>query len=92
MNRSLAQPQALAHRPLWQPLTQPQSQHLTYLPHRQSLTRHLVPLLLGKGSKLPAVEDCQRPTGMPPPPDAIMITGTDDHDPPETMITINWIE
>ena len=25
-------------------------------------------------------------------PDAIMITGTDDHDPPETMITINWIE
>jgi hypothetical protein len=29
---------------------------------------------------------------MPPPPDAIMITGTDDHDPPETMITINWIE
>jgi hypothetical protein len=21
-----------------------------------------------------------------------MITGTDDHDPPETMITINWIE
>jgi len=28
---------------------------------------------------------------MPPPPDAIMITGTDDHDRPETMITINWI-
>jgi hypothetical protein len=25
-------------------------------------------------------------------PDAIMITGTDDHDPPETMITIHWIE
>lgn len=22
----------------------------------------------------------------------IMITGTDDHDPPETMITIHWIE
>jgi hypothetical protein len=25
-------------------------------------------------------------------PDAIMITGTDDHDPTETMITIHWIE
>jgi hypothetical protein len=25
------------------------------------------------------------------PPDAIMITGTDDHDRPESMITINWI-
>jgi hypothetical protein len=25
-------------------------------------------------------------------PDAIMITGTDDHNPPETMITIHWIE
>ena len=25
-------------------------------------------------------------------PDAIKITGTDDHDPPESMITINWIE
>jgi hypothetical protein len=24
-------------------------------------------------------------------PDAIMITGTGDHDPPETAITINWI-
>jgi hypothetical protein len=23
---------------------------------------------------------------------AIMITGTDDHDPPETMITIRWTE
>jgi hypothetical protein len=25
-------------------------------------------------------------------PGAIMITGTDDHDPPETTITIHWIE
>jgi len=25
-------------------------------------------------------------------PNAIMITGTDDHDPLETVITINWIE
>ena len=61
MDRSLAQPQALRHRPLRQPMTQPQPQHLTYLPHRQSLTWHLAPLLLGKGSKLPTVEDCQRP-------------------------------
>ena len=68
MDRSLAQPQALGHRPLWQPLTQPQPQHLTYLPHRQSLTWHLVPLLLGKGSRLPTVEDCQRPTKTPPLP------------------------
>ena len=66
VDRSLAQPQALCHRPLGQPLTQPQPQHLTYLPHRQSLAWHLVPLLLGKGPKLPTVEDCQRPTTMPP--------------------------
>jgi len=26
------------------------------------------------------------------PPNTIMITGTDDHDPPETVITIIWIE
>ena len=26
------------------------------------------------------------------PSNAIMITGTDDHDRPETMITIDWIE
>jgi len=25
-------------------------------------------------------------------PDAIMITETDDHDPPEIMIKISWIE
>jgi hypothetical protein len=25
------------------------------------------------------------------PPALIMITGTDDHDPPEIMITIDWI-
>ena len=66
VDRSLAQPQALCHRPLGQPLTQPQPQHLTYLPHRQSLAWHLVPLLLGKGPKLPTVEDCQRPTTTPP--------------------------
>jgi len=68
VDRSLAQPQALCHGPLRQPLTQPQPQHLTYLPHRQSLTWHLVPLLLGKGPKLPMVEDCQRPATMPPLP------------------------
>jgi hypothetical protein len=25
-------------------------------------------------------------------PGAVMITATDDHDPPETTITIHWIE
>src|SRR5476649_1788056 len=60
-----------------------QPQKLTYLSHRQSLARHLDPLLLGKRSTLPSVEDCQRQpsgaviTGM------IKITGIDDHDRPE---------
>jgi hypothetical protein len=36
------------------------------------------------------VEDCQRLTRSPAHPNVIMITGTDDHDPPETMITIDW--
>ena len=69
VHRSLAQPQALRHRPLRQPLAQPQPQHLAYLPHRQSLARHSGPLLLGKGSALPMVEDCQqqRPTTPPHP-------------------------
>ena len=65
MDRSLAQPQALRHGPLRQPLTEPQPQHLAYLPHRQSLARHLDPLLLGKGSTLPVVEDCQQTNRTP---------------------------
>jgi hypothetical protein len=38
------------------------------------------------------VEDCQRPARIPSSRNAIMITGTDDHDPLETMMTIRWIE
>ena len=53
-------PQAGPDRPLAQSLREPQPQHLTYLPHRQSLARHSRPPLLGKGSGLPLVEDCQQ--------------------------------
>jgi hypothetical protein len=35
-------------------------QKLTYFSHRQSLAWHFDPLLLGKRSELPSVEDCQR--------------------------------
>jgi hypothetical protein len=68
-----------------------QAQKFAYLSHRQSFTRHRDPLLLGKRSKLPSVEDCQRKpigtviSGM------IRITGMDDQDPPECMITIERI-
>jgi hypothetical protein len=48
-------------------------------------------LLHGKGPRLPSVEDCQRQRPRLRLPALIMITGTDDHDPPEIMITINWI-
>ena len=63
-----APPQPRSHRPLRQPLAQPQSQDRAYLPHRQSLAWHAGPSLLGKGPKLPLVEDCQRPTSPPPRP------------------------
>jgi hypothetical protein len=46
-------------------------------------------LLLRKEPTLPTVEDCQRTGTEPAMSGAIMITGTDDHDPPETMITID---
>jgi hypothetical protein len=73
-------------------VTEPQPQQLAYLSHRQSLTRHPDPSLLGKGSELPVIEDCQRRRQTPVPLNVITITGTDDHDPPESIITINWIE
>jgi len=38
------------------------------------------------------LKDCQRLVSTPFFLGVIMITGTDDHDPPETMITIHWIE
>jgi len=47
-------------------------------------------LLLGKEPTLPVAEDRQRPTRTPPRPAAIMITGTGDHDPPDSVITISW--
>jgi hypothetical protein len=49
-------------------------------------------LLLGKGSTLPSVEDCQRKRPGAAVTGVIMITGTDDHDPPDCMITIDRIE
>jgi hypothetical protein len=59
VHRPRAQPQTAPDRPLAQTLSKSQAQHLTYLPHRHSLARHLDPPLLGKGSGLPVVEDCQ---------------------------------
>jgi hypothetical protein len=49
-------------------------------------------LLLGKGPTLPSVEDCQRERPDAAVTSVIMITGTDDHDPPECMIMIDRIE
>jgi hypothetical protein len=72
-------------------VAQSQPQDLTYLSHRQSLAWHPDPLLLGKRSKLPSVEDCQRPRSEHAISSVIMITGTDDHVPLEPMITIGWI-
>jgi hypothetical protein len=92
MDRSLAQPQALRHRPLRKPLIQPQPQHLADFTHRQSLAWHLGPLLLDKEPTLPMVERLSAAGQHTALPDAIMITGTDDHDPTETMITVHWID
>jgi hypothetical protein len=50
------------------------------------------PLLLSKRSTLPSVEDCQRPAVRKRHSSVIMITGTNDHVPPEMMITIGRIE
>jgi hypothetical protein len=49
-------------------------------------------LLLGKGPTLPSVEDCQRKRSKLAVTGVIMITGTDDQDPPELMIRIKRIE
>jgi hypothetical protein len=48
-------------------------------------------LLLGKGSTLPSVEDCQRERPGTAVASVIMITGTGDHDPLECLITIHRI-
>jgi hypothetical protein len=68
-----------------------QPQKLTYFPHRHSLARHLDPLLLGKSSKLPVVEDCQRQPSGTVISGMIRIAGMGDHDPPECMIRIERI-
>jgi hypothetical protein len=65
-----------------------QAQKLAYLSHRQSLTRHLDPLLLGKRSKLPSVEDRQRRRSAIVTSGMIRITGNGDRDPTESMIRI----
>src|SRR6201982_1557184 len=59
-HRSLAQPQALGNRALRQLAGKPQSQNFADLAHLQSLGRHLVPLLFGKGASLPSGENCPR--------------------------------
>jgi hypothetical protein len=45
-------------------------------------------LLLDKGPTLPVVERLSADGQRTALPNAIMITGTDDHDPPETMIAM----
>jgi hypothetical protein len=78
-------------RPLAQPLSKSQAQHLAYLPHRQSLARHSHPPLIGKGSGLPLVEDCQQRRPTVALPAVFMITGIGVHDRPESVFRINWI-
>jgi hypothetical protein len=81
----------LADGPLRQMVLPSQPQNLAYLPHRQSLARHLDPLLLRKESTLPSVEDCQRQPNGNVISGMIRITGISDHDPPECMIRIERI-
>jgi hypothetical protein len=65
-----------------------QPQKLSYLSHRQSLAWHLDPLLLGKRSTLPLVEDCQRQPAGVVISGMIAITGISDRDQTECMIGI----
>jgi len=90
-DRALAQRQALADFPLRQLMTKSEPQNCSYFPHRHSLTRHFGPLLPGKGSRLPSVENCQQKRSNAAVTTMIMITRTGDHDPLERMITINRI-
>ena len=72
VDRRLAQPQAICDSRVAinaAMLLPSQPQKLTYLSHRQFLAWHLDPLLLGKRSTLPSVEDCQRK------PNASVISG-----------------
>src|SRR5262244_3144747 len=85
----LAQPQALGDRPLRQLARIPQPQNFSDLAHRQSLGWHPIPPLLGKGTSLPSVENCRRRRPLHPHFGLITITGTDDHDRPESVITFH---
>ena len=62
--------------------------NLAYLSHRQSLSRHLDPLLLGKKSRLPSVEDCQKPNTTTL-IHVIAITGMRDRNQTESVIAIH---
>ena len=83
--------QAVCDNALWELLLPSQPQKPSYFPHRQSLAWHLDPLLLGKRSNLPSVEDRQRQPKSTVIPGMIGITGIDDRDPPECMIGIERI-
>ena len=66
----------------------PDAEDKAYLPHRQSLARHSRPPLLGKGSGLPLVEDCQQQRPTMTLRITFMITGIGVHDPPERADTV----
>ena len=69
----------------------PQSQNFADLAHRHSLGRHLVPLLFGKGARLPSVESCRRRGLLYPHFALITISRIDDHLRPESVITFHRI-
>src|SRR5215469_4663189 len=87
----LAQSQALGNRPLRQLACKPQSQNFADLAHRQSLGRHLVPLLFGKGTSLLWVENCRRRGSLTPHITLIPTTANRDHLRPESVTTFHWI-
>jgi hypothetical protein len=90
IHRSNTEPQTLCNGTLVQPVPEPQAHNLAYLPHRQSLARHSDPLLLGKESNLPVVEDRQRNRPPKVTPSLFMITGFGVHDRPEYVFKIDW--
>ena len=85
-----AELQAAANSTLAQPVPEPQAQHIAYLPHRQSLSRHSDPLFLAKGSTLPWLKTVSGTDRASRQPAVFMITGIGVHDPPEFVFMINW--
>src|SRR5262252_6511144 len=57
-----------------------------------SLSAGIPSPLLGKGTSLPSVENCRRRRPLHPHFGLITITGIDDHDRPESVITFHRIE